>query len=76
MIQPKRVFYSALMGSIYLVLITSTMAAELKFATQEFAPFNYKTGDVISGPVADIIRKTCKEMKISCSFNRYHGHEP
>jgi hypothetical protein len=30
--------------------------AELKFNTQDFAPFNYETNGVVSGPAADIIR--------------------
>ncbi len=43
-----------------------TNGAELKFNTQDFAPFNYEVGVVVSGPVADIIRKICSEMKIDC----------
>lgn len=43
--------------------------AELKFNTQDFAPFNYEIDGVVSGPGADIIRRICSEMKIDCSFN-------
>ena len=41
--------------------------AELKFNTQDFAPFNYEVGGVVSGPAADIIRRICSEAKIDCS---------
>jgi polar amino acid transport system substrate-binding protein len=41
-------------------------AAELIFNTQEFAPFNYGVNGVASGPVPDIVRKICAEMKIDC----------
>jgi polar amino acid transport system substrate-binding protein len=41
-------------------------AAELIFNTQEFAPFNYGVNGVASGPVPDIVRKICGEMKIDC----------
>ncbi|MCP4347193.1 MAG: transporter substrate-binding domain-containing protein [Desulfobacterales bacterium] len=47
---------------------TTVMGTELKFATQEFAPFSYETDGVVSGPVADIIRAICKEMETDCSF--------
>jgi hypothetical protein len=38
-------------------------------ARQDFAPFNYEVGGVVSGPAADIIRKICSDIKIVCSFN-------
>ncbi len=60
---------------IYLILITiifffksSLIGAELRFATQEFAPFHYKINGVVSGPVADIIRVICRDMKIKYSL--------
>jgi polar amino acid transport system substrate-binding protein len=43
--------------------------AELKFNTQDFAPFNYEVGGVVSGPAADIIRRICSDIKIDCSLN-------
>jgi polar amino acid transport system substrate-binding protein len=41
-------------------------AAELVFDTQDFAPFSYETNGVVSGPAADIIRRVCADMKITC----------
>ena len=41
-------------------------AAELIFNTQEFAPFNYGVNGVASGPVPDIVRKICADMRIDC----------
>jgi polar amino acid transport system substrate-binding protein len=46
-----------------------TGGTELKFNTQMFEPFNYDIGGVVSGPTADIIRRVCSEMKITCTFN-------
>ena len=43
--------------------------AELKFNTQDFPPFNYQIEETVSGPIADIIRAICGEMKIRCSFD-------
>ena len=44
----------------------SAAAVELIFNTQEFAPFNYSEGGVVKGPVAEIVRKVCVEMRIDC----------
>jgi polar amino acid transport system substrate-binding protein len=41
-------------------------AAELKFNTQDFAPYNYEIHGVVAGPAADVVRKICAEMKIDC----------
>src|SRR5262249_55864772 len=41
-------------------------ASELIFDTQEFAPFAYSANGGASGPVADIVRRVCGEMKIEC----------
>ncbi len=46
----------------------SSPAEELKFNTQDFAPFNYEIDGVVSGPAADIIRRVCQEMDITCAF--------
>jgi polar amino acid transport system substrate-binding protein len=43
--------------------------AELKFNTQDFAPFNYEVGGIVSGPAADIIRRICSETKIDCPMS-------
>ncbi len=55
-----------------LLLLTKTATAtELRFSTQDFAPFNYEIDGVVSGPAADIIRTVCSETDISCSFKLY-----
>ncbi len=46
----------------------SSPAEELKFNTQDFAPFNYEIDGVVSGPATDIIRRVCQEMDITCTF--------
>ncbi|WP_159084312.1 substrate-binding periplasmic protein [Dongshaea marina] len=51
-----------------LLFVSAQPRAELKFATQEFAPFSYMERGKVSGPVADLIRAICEEMKLSCSF--------
>ncbi|GIX48214.1 MAG: hypothetical protein KatS3mg131_2425 [Candidatus Tectimicrobiota bacterium] len=51
-----------------LFLAGGVQAAELKFNTQDFFPFNYAIDGVVSGPVADLIRKVCDEIQITCSF--------
>ena len=53
----------------FLLFIGFASGSELKFNTQDFAPFNYEVGGVVSGPAADIIRRICSEIKIDCSFN-------
>jgi polar amino acid transport system substrate-binding protein len=64
----------ALISLVIVVGFCSTLAgssygADLKFNTQNFEPFNYEVNGVVSGPTADIIRRVCGEMKITCAFN-------
>ncbi len=40
----------------------------LKFNTQDFSPFSYKTNGVVSGPAADVIRRVCAEAQIDCKI--------
>ncbi|MGH7809466.1 MAG: hypothetical protein ACREP5_04220, partial [Candidatus Binatia bacterium] len=54
---------------IFLSSARVTGGTELKFNTQMFEPFNYDVGGVVSGPTADIIKRVCGEMKITCTFN-------
>ncbi len=54
--------------TMVLILTNAAQAVELKFNTQNFSPFSYKSKGVVSGPAAELIRKTCDEMKITCSF--------
>jgi polar amino acid transport system substrate-binding protein len=43
-------------------------ATELILDTQEFAPFNYEANGVVAGPAADIIRRVCADIKITCTL--------
>jgi polar amino acid transport system substrate-binding protein len=54
---------------VVLVLTNAAQAVELKIHTQDFAPFTYAIDGVVSGPAAELIRKICDEMQITCSFN-------
>ncbi len=47
---------------------TTVFSKELIFNTQDFAPFSFNFNGAVSGPVANIIRIICKEMKVSCTF--------
>jgi polar amino acid transport system substrate-binding protein len=52
-----------------LLLTNAAQAVELKFNTQDFPPpLNYAIDGVVSGPAAELIRKICDEMQITCSF--------
>lgn len=53
---------------VVLILMSTAQAVELKFNTQDFAPFNYAIDGEVSGPAADLIRKVCDSMKIACAF--------
>jgi polar amino acid transport system substrate-binding protein len=64
----KLAFFAVVFGGCWL-FAGLTSGAELKFNTQDFAPFNYEVGGVVSGPAADIIRKTCSELKFECSLH-------
>jgi polar amino acid transport system substrate-binding protein len=58
---------SRLLVALGICALSSTAdAAVLIFNTQDFAPFNYETDGVVSGPAADIIHKVCAEMKVEC----------
>lgn len=65
----KKPFCLVLLFGACLLFAGFAGGAELKFNTQNFEPFNYEVGGVVSGPTADIIRKICDEMKITCTFN-------
>jgi polar amino acid transport system substrate-binding protein len=47
---------------------TCAAAAELILNTQDFAPFSYEANGVVSGPAADVIRRVCADMKITCTM--------
>ena len=43
-------------------------AAELKFNTQDFAPFSYEINGAVAGPAVEIIAKVCAKMDAKCTF--------
>jgi len=65
----KEAFYLAAALSAVFLGVGFAGEAELKFNTQDFAPFNYEVNGVVSGPAADIIRRICGEMKINCPMH-------
>lgn len=54
---------------LYMGLPFIAEGTELRFNTQDFPPFSYKTEGAVSGPAAEIIRRVCAEMNITCSFD-------
>ena len=46
----------------------SARGTELKFNTQDFAPFSYLVGGVVSGPGAEVIRQVCAKIDAKCTF--------
>src|SRR5688500_10945876 len=65
----KKAFCLTLVFGVFFFFAGFASGAELKFNTQNFEPFNYEVGGVVSGPAADIIRKVCAAMKIGCTLN-------
>ncbi len=59
----------ALVSTTFFLLAGLAGGAELKFNTQDFAPFNYEVGGIVSGPATDIIRRICSDIKIDCALN-------
>lgn len=66
----------SVLGTVSLLIfcfafIGTVSGAELKFTTQDFAPFSYEIDGVVSGPAVDVIQLICKEMDVACSFRLY-----
>ncbi len=36
------------------------------FVTQDFPPFSYNIGSVVSGPVMEVVQAVCNDMKVKC----------
>ena len=53
---------------VVLAVLSPAAAAELILNTQDFAPFNYEVNGVVSGPAADVIRRVCADMKVTCTM--------
>jgi polar amino acid transport system substrate-binding protein len=51
-----------------LAVVAPAAAAELILNTQEFAPFSYEAGGAVAGPAADVIRRVCADMKVTCTL--------
>jgi hypothetical protein len=49
--------------AIFLMTISAANADPIRFVTEDFAPFNYQTGDKVSGPGAEIVRLICASLK-------------
>ena len=64
----KKAFCLAPVLGAWLWFVGFAGGAELKFNTQDFAPFSYEVNGVVSGPAADIIQKVCSEAKIDCTM--------
>jgi len=62
----RLVIVLAMTAACLLAALSPAGAAELIFNTQEFAPFTYSEGGVVKGPVTEIVRKVCAEMRIEC----------
>jgi polar amino acid transport system substrate-binding protein len=63
----KKLVYGLVLVTPCLLFAGFAGGAELKFNTQDFAPYNYEVGGSVSGPAADIIGRICSEAKIDCS---------
>ncbi len=55
----------------FLMPMAGTGAGELKFTTQEFAPFTYTEKGQAAGPGAEVIRLVCQQMKTGCKIRVY-----
>ncbi len=68
MIKPLETFMISLLSllMLFMTTIVNANAAQLKFNTQEFAPFNYTIDGKVSGPVVEIINTACNEANIQC----------
>jgi polar amino acid transport system substrate-binding protein len=65
----KKLVYGLVHVTPCLLFAGFASGAELRFKTQDFAPFNYDVAGIVSGPAADIIRRICSEAKIDCSMH-------
>lgn len=64
----RAVYYAVAVLGVYVSLISWAHSTELRFNTQDFAPFSYARDGVVAGPAADLIRAVCSAMQITCSF--------
>jgi polar amino acid transport system substrate-binding protein len=64
----NRMMVGLLSLAVVTILVSWVHGTELRFNTQDFAPFNYAIEGVVSGPAVDIIRAVCTDMQVTCSF--------
>jgi polar amino acid transport system substrate-binding protein len=57
-----------MLGAVQTVTTTAAPAAELILNTQDFAPFSYEVNGAVAGPAADVIRRVCEDMKLTCTM--------
>jgi polar amino acid transport system substrate-binding protein len=56
-------------GTLILTAFSVTAnGAELKFNTQDFAPYSFDVGGSVSGPGVEIISQACAKIDVKCSF--------
>jgi polar amino acid transport system substrate-binding protein len=55
--------------ALILIAVSGTShGTELKFNTQDFAPFSFNVDGVVSGPATEMIRQVCTKIDAKCSF--------
>ena len=69
MIKSTKSVISGIVFCFVVIFSTNIFSADLKFNTQDFAPFSYAIDGIVSGPVVEIIAETCKEIEINCTYN-------
>lgn len=69
MIKSTKSVISAMVLSFVVIFSNNLFSADLEFNTQDFAPFSYTIDGIVSGPAVEIIKATCKEIEIDCTYN-------
>ena len=64
---PMRLIAAWTLGALFCLVAPAT-AAEWILNTQDFAPFNYEVNGVVAGPAADVIRRVCGDIKVTCTM--------
>jgi len=58
----RAVYYAVAVLGVYVSLTSWAHSTELRFNTQDFAPFSYARDGVVAGPAADLIRAVCSAI--------------
>lgn len=64
----KKMIVLQIAASLLIFFAAAPSAQELKFTTQDFAPFSYTTDGQVAGPAVEIIQSVCAKMQTQCSF--------